>query len=84
MLAARDFASKRQLDENTAALRKAEAYLSELQAAHSESPADPTDEERAIANAKGRRMPRRLWRISKPNESESVPGSPIEGISKAA
>jgi len=52
MLAVRDFASKQQLDESTAALNSAEANLSKLQAAYSRSKAGPTDEERAIAEAK--------------------------------
>ncbi|MBV9517907.1 MAG: biotin/lipoyl-binding protein [Hyphomicrobiales bacterium] len=51
-LAARDFASKQQLDEATAALSKAEASLSLAQANFAQSQAGPTREERAIADAK--------------------------------
>ena len=52
-LAAKNFASKQQLDESTAALHKAEAGL-ELAAADStrRTRPDPTKEERAIADAK--------------------------------
>lgn len=51
-LAVRDFASKQQLDESTAALSSAEANVSQLQAAYTRSRAGPTEEERAIAKAK--------------------------------
>jgi len=51
-LAIRDFASKQQLDETSAALSSAEANLSQLQAAYARSVAGPTEEERAIAKAK--------------------------------
>ena len=51
-LAAKDFASKQQLDEATASLDKAEANYSQLKAAYAEDVAGPTDEERAIARAK--------------------------------
>src|SRR5271165_2673775 len=51
-LAAKDFASKQQLDEATASLDKAEANYSQLKAAYAEDAAGPTAEERAIAKAK--------------------------------
>ncbi|MBV9634049.1 MAG: efflux RND transporter periplasmic adaptor subunit [Methylobacteriaceae bacterium] len=51
-LAARQFASKQQLDESTAALAKADANLALLKAAYTQSQAGPTKEERAIADAK--------------------------------
>jgi len=51
-LASRNFASKQQLDESTAALSKAEANLSLVQATYAQSKAGPTIEERAIAEAK--------------------------------
>ncbi len=51
-LAAKDFASKQQLDEATASLDKAEANYSQLKAAYAEDVAGPTAEERAIAKAK--------------------------------
>jgi HlyD family secretion protein len=50
-LAARDFASKQQLDEVTAALSEAEASLNLAQANYAQSQAGPTREERAIADA---------------------------------
>jgi HlyD family secretion protein len=52
ILASRQFASKQQLDESTAALGKAEANLALLKAIHAQSVAGPTNEERAIAEAK--------------------------------
>jgi multidrug resistance efflux pump len=51
-LAARDFASKQQLDEATTALSKAQASLDLARAADAEDQAGPTKEERAIAEAK--------------------------------
>jgi multidrug resistance efflux pump len=51
-LSARDFASKQQLDESSAALGKAEADLGLMQAIYDQSRAGPTGEERAIAVAK--------------------------------
>jgi HlyD family secretion protein len=51
-LAAKDFASKQQLDEATASLDKAQASLSLAQAAYAQDKAGPTKEERAIAEAK--------------------------------
>jgi HlyD family secretion protein len=51
-LAAKDFASKQQLDETTAALSEAEASLGLAHATHAQSKAGPTNEERAIAAAK--------------------------------
>jgi HlyD family secretion protein len=51
-LAAKDVASKQQLDENTATLKKAEANLSLAQATYEQSKAGPTKEERAVAAAK--------------------------------
>ncbi|MBV9432993.1 MAG: biotin/lipoyl-binding protein [Hyphomicrobiales bacterium] len=50
-LAARDFASKQQLDQATAALSKAEASLNLARANYEQSQAGPTKEERAIADA---------------------------------
>jgi HlyD family secretion protein len=50
-LAAKDFASKQQLDQATEALGSAEAELSQVQAAYAQSKAGPTKEERAIADA---------------------------------
>ena len=50
-LAARDFASKQQLDEATASLSKAEASVSLAEANYAQSKAGPTKEERAIAAA---------------------------------
>ena len=50
-LAAKDFASKQQLDQATEALGSAEADLSQVQAAYAQSKAGPTKEERAIADA---------------------------------
>jgi multidrug resistance efflux pump len=52
ILAAKDFATKQQLDETTASLSKAEASLKEVQAVHAEDTTGPTQEERAIAKAK--------------------------------
>ena len=49
-LAAKDFASKQQLDQATEALGSAEAALSQVQAAYAQSKAGPTKEERAIAD----------------------------------
>ena len=51
-LAARQFASKQQLDERAAALAKAEANLTLLKAVYAQTQAGPTKEERAIADAK--------------------------------
>jgi multidrug resistance efflux pump len=52
ILAAKDFATKQQLDETTASLSKAEASLREVKAVHAQDTAGPTQEERAIAEAK--------------------------------
>jgi HlyD family secretion protein len=51
-LAAKDVASKQQLDQSTAALHKAEASLAQLRAIHQKNQAGPTAEERASARAK--------------------------------
>jgi HlyD family secretion protein len=51
-LAAKDVASKQQLDQSTAALHKAEASLAQLRAVHLKNQAGPTAEERASARAK--------------------------------
>jgi HlyD family secretion protein len=51
VLAAKDVASKQQLDEDTATLKKAEAGLSLAQAADTQNETGPTGEERAIATA---------------------------------
>jgi HlyD family secretion protein len=51
-LSLRNFASKQQLDESSAALRKAEADLGLMQAIYDQSRAGPTTEERALAEAK--------------------------------
>lgn len=51
-LASRNFASRQQLDEMVASLSKAEASLAEMQAVHSQDEDGPTNEERAIAEAK--------------------------------
>jgi multidrug resistance efflux pump len=51
-LAAKDFASKQQLDEATASLDKAKANYSQLKAAYAQDVAGPTAEQRAIAKAK--------------------------------
>jgi HlyD family secretion protein len=50
-LAAKEFASKQQLDESATAVKKAEASLSLAQAAYAESKAGPIQEERAVASA---------------------------------
>ncbi|SDR44059.1 HlyD family secretion protein [Rhizobiales bacterium GAS191] len=50
-LSSRDFASKQQLDETSAALSKAQADLGLMQAISDQSRAGPTKEERAIAEA---------------------------------
>jgi HlyD family secretion protein len=50
-LAAKDFASKQDLDQAIEALGSAEASLSQVQAAYAQSKAGPTKEERAIADA---------------------------------
>lgn len=51
-LAARDFASRQQFDENAAALAKAQASLAVQRAAYARAMAGPTIEERAVADAK--------------------------------
>jgi HlyD family secretion protein len=51
ILAARDFASKQQLDESTTALSKAQASLDLARATYAEDQVGPTKEERAIAAA---------------------------------
>ena len=51
-LAAKDFASKQRLDENTASRRRSEASLASLRAALARDKAGPTKEERASAEAK--------------------------------
>ena len=51
-LASHDYASKQQLDESTAALGKAEAALTLMQATFAQRRAGPTNEERDIAKAK--------------------------------
>ncbi len=51
-LAAKDFASKQRLDENTASRRRSEANLALLREAHARNRAGPTREERASAEAK--------------------------------
>jgi HlyD family secretion protein len=51
-LAAQNFASKQQLDENTTTLNKAQASLENSRAIHAQDVAGPTREERAIAEAK--------------------------------
>jgi HlyD family secretion protein len=50
-LAAKDFASKQQLDETIESLGSAGATLSGVQAAYAQSKAGPTKEQRAIADA---------------------------------
>jgi HlyD family secretion protein len=50
-LAAKDFASKQQLDESVQSLASAQASLSQVQAAYAQSSTGPTKEERAIADA---------------------------------
>jgi HlyD family secretion protein len=50
-LAAKDFASKQELDQATETLGSAEAALRQVQAAYAQSKAGPTKEERAIADA---------------------------------
>jgi HlyD family secretion protein len=50
-LAARDFASKQQLDESTTALGKAQASLDLARATYAQDQAGPTKEERIIASA---------------------------------
>ena len=50
-LAAKDFASKQQLDESVQSLASAQASLSQVQAAYAQSKTGPTKEERAIADA---------------------------------
>jgi HlyD family secretion protein len=52
VLAEKDVGSKQQLDETTAALRKAEATLVLLRAIYARNKAGPTAEERASADAK--------------------------------
>ena len=51
-LAARDFASRQELDESTASLAKAEADLDLKRAQHAAASAGPTAEERALADAR--------------------------------
>jgi len=51
-LAARDFASRQELDERTAALTKSEADLAFKRAQHAAGKAGPTAEERALADAR--------------------------------
>jgi HlyD family secretion protein len=51
-LAARDFASRQELDERTAALAKSEADLALKRAQHAAGKAGPTAEERALADAR--------------------------------
>jgi HlyD family secretion protein len=51
-LQARDFASRQQLDERTAALAKSEADLALKRAQHAAGTAGPTAEERALADAR--------------------------------
>jgi multidrug resistance efflux pump len=51
-LAARDFASRQELDERTAQLAKSEADLALKRAQHAAGSAGPTAEERALADAK--------------------------------
>jgi HlyD family secretion protein len=51
-LAARDFASRQELDERTASLAKSEADLALKRAQHAEGEAGPTAEERALADAR--------------------------------
>jgi HlyD family secretion protein len=51
-LAAQNFASKQQLDENTTTLNRAQASLENSRAIHAQDVAGPTKEERAIADAK--------------------------------
>ena len=51
-LAARDFASRQELDERTAALAKSEADLDLKRAQHAAGSAGPTAEERALADAR--------------------------------
>jgi HlyD family secretion protein len=50
-LAGRGFASKQKLDESTATLSKAQAYVGLVQATFAQNKAGPTGEERAIAEA---------------------------------
>ena len=51
-LAARDFASRQELDDRTAALAKSEADLALKRAQHAAGAAGPTAEERALADAR--------------------------------
>jgi len=51
-LAARDFASRQELDDRTAALSKTEADLALKRAEHASASAGPTVEERALADAR--------------------------------
>jgi multidrug resistance efflux pump len=51
-LASKDFASKQQLDEDTAALRKAEANVTLLRAVYARNKSGPTNEERSSVDAK--------------------------------
>ena len=51
-LAARDFASRQELDESTASLAKAEADLALKRARHAAAVAGPIAEERALSDAK--------------------------------
>ncbi len=52
VLAAREFASRQELDERTATLAKTEADLALKRAQHAEGVAGPTAEERALAEAR--------------------------------
>jgi HlyD family secretion protein len=51
-LAAKNFASKQQLDESATSLSKAQASLDQAQATYAQDQAGPTTQERAIAEAK--------------------------------
>ncbi len=78
-LAAKDFASKQQLDQATEALGSAEADLSQVQAAYAQSKAGPTKEERAIADAQVAYAEATLANIEAKLDKTTL-SAPVDGV----
>ena len=78
-LAAKDFASKQQLDQATEALGSAEADLSQVQAAYAQSKAGPTKGERAIADAQVAYAEATLANIEAKLDKTTL-SAPVDGV----